>query len=414
MSRGRTSGSSRCLSDRVLLLSHCFPPTALPESLLSAKRMGSLPGFEVDVVCPDWRPGVAVDHSLDAYVVDRFGRVTRVGRSPVWRLVRFGRFAPLVRPPDVYRLLNGPTRRAAARALRSRQYGAIVTWSQMHSIHLVGRSLRRRFGVPWLAHFSDPWVDNPFVEPTALERRLHERLERSVVEAADRLLFTSDETVELVMEKYPRQWRRKVHVLPHAFDPSLYPPVRAAVPRERLMFRYLGAFYGPRSPQPLVAALELIGRDDPDLLHRLRVEIVGRVEERMLDGTSLGDSLTVRPHVDYVRSLELMTGADGLLVVDAPADASPFLPSKLVDYVGSGRPIAALTPEGPAARLVRRLGGPVAHPSDTPGAAGALRRLVELADGGEAFGSEDARRDYSTERVGEQMAEIIRATASID
>jgi hypothetical protein len=45
--------------------------------------------------------------------------------------------------------------------------------------------------------------------------------------------------------------------------------------------------------------------------------------------------------VGYQESLKLMSEADALLVIDAPADQSVFLPSKLIDYIGAGRPISA-------------------------------------------------------------------------
>jgi glycosyltransferase involved in cell wall biosynthesis len=404
------------LPDRVLLISYAFPPLWAPEAILSAKRMASLPGYEVDVICAVPPAGYAGDdRSLDAYVADGFASVARVRRAHAWDRVRFGRFAGVARPPDEWRLLNGPARRAAGRRLKRGGYAAVVTWSQPHSTHLVGRALRRRHGVPWIAHLSDPWVRNPFVEWTPAERRLNERLERGVFAAADRLLFTSSQTVELSLTGHPDEWRSKARVLPHAYEPSLYPPADPASADGRVLLRYLGAFYGPRSPRPLAAAL---ARLDSELLSRLRVEIVGRVEDGMMDApeiVALPDGvLTVRPPVDYVASLGLMREADGLLVVDAPAESSPFLPSKLVDYVGAGRPIAALTPPGAAADLVARLGGPVADPSDADAGAAALRRLVEHAGaaGAEPFGDPAVRAEYEAERVRAQMADVVREVSS--
>lgn len=53
---------------------------------------------------------------------------------------------------------------AAARGcLRSERYHALVTFAQPWSDHRIGLALRRRFpALPWLAHFSDPWTDNPY------------------------------------------------------------------------------------------------------------------------------------------------------------------------------------------------------------------------------------------------------------
>src|SRR4051794_28895576 len=175
-----------------------------PEAMLSAKRMGALPGFEVDVVCADPPPGwEGENESLDEYVAARFGRVTRVPRSRVWDHARFSHLTGLVRPPDEFRYFNGPARRTALKLARERSYAAVVSWSQPHSIHLVARDVAKRAGLPWVAHLSDPWVRNPFLSLPARERGLQERQERSVFAAADRLLFTSDHTVDLCLRGYP-------------------------------------------------------------------------------------------------------------------------------------------------------------------------------------------------------------------
>ena len=70
--------------------------------------------------------------------------------------------------------------------------------------------------------------------------------------------------------------------------------------------------------------------------------------------------------------------ADVLVVIDAPTRGpSPFLPSKLVDYLPLGKPIFAITPrDGASATLVRSLGGIVAPPDDDAAIRVALRDLI--------------------------------------
>lgn len=376
-----------------------------PEAQVAAKRMGSLPGFDVDVVCAETRPKwFREDHTLDEYVRARFGVVRRVGRSPLWEQMprRLASRAPAV--PDDFRSLNLRALHVAEEMLRAGGHSAIVSASQPHSVHLVGLELSRRYDLPWIAHFSDPWTRNPFVHANRLERRLNERLEARVFESADVLVFTSEEAAALCLAGFPARVREKACVLPHPFDPVLY-PARQSPARDRRLLRYVGAFYGGRTPRPLVAGLE---RLDPGLLDRLSIEIVGTVEAGLLEGSQLPDGVvTVIPPVDYVPSLGAMVDADGLLVVDAPAAASPFLPSKLVDYVGAGHPIASLTPPGPAADLTRRLGGALADPSDPDACAAAIHRLLELAEGGRRFGDDHVRETLTVDAVRARMAAIV-------
>ena len=64
--------------------------------------------------------------------------------------------------------------------------------------------------------------------------------------------------------------------------------------------------------------------------------------------------------VPFLDSLALMKGADFLLLIDAPLKnhlESVFLPSKLIDYMGSGRPVIGVTPlRGASARVLRETG----------------------------------------------------------
>ena len=83
----------------------------------------------------------------------------------------------------------------------------------------IGLRVRRATGLPWVAHFSDPWTDSPYLRGARWQQRLWKRLEADVVQDADALVFVNAQTAERVMRKYPDAWRRKAHVVPHGFDP---------------------------------------------------------------------------------------------------------------------------------------------------------------------------------------------------
>ena len=244
------------------------------------------------------------------------------------------------------------------------------------SVHLAGLRLKRAIGMPWIAHFSDPWADNPHRRIPVL-RQLNKGLEAEVVDAADRLIFTSDETLELVMRKYPPRMATKSRVLPHSFDPMMYGSTNAC--HDGIVVRYLGNFYGRRKPDPLIKAVQQLYREQPDLLQNVRIEFVGgirRAPTSLLDGLP-PTLIRFLPPVDYRTSLTLMESADLLLVIDAPFEESVFLPSKLIEYIGALRPIFAITPPGTSAKVVSKVGGLVAHPEHIEDVAGKLAESIK-------------------------------------
>jgi len=244
---------------------------------------------------------------------------------------------------------------------------AIITFGAPMSDHLSGLMYKRHTDVPWIAHLSDPWTDNPFRRDNIITRRLNLRMEKSVFEEADAVVFTSQETVNLVMKKYDRETRGKAFVLPHCYDADAYTGARPTGDGSYVI-RLVGSLYAHRTPAPLFRAIERVAANEECLLHGVRIEIVGYIETRLKGMVQTypasREIVSFRDSVPYNESLELMETAHCLLVIDAPADISVFFPSKLADYMGSGRYIFAITPRGTSEKIVRATGGSVADPSN--------------------------------------------------
>jgi len=290
----------------------------------------------------------------------------------------------------------------------------MVSFGEPMSDHLLALRIRRRTGIPWVAHFSDPWADNPFRRFFAVANIWNRRMEREVITAADRVVFTSAETLSLVMAKYPDEWSQKAAVLPHSYDPDFYPAPSARA--DKLVVRYLGNFYADRTPFPLLDALAVVQNGSPNLLADVRFELIGGMPERMRERArrmSLPSGLVeFIPSVSYRKSLGLMAEADLVMVIDAPAEASVFLPSKLVDYVGAAVPILGIVPPGSSSELIGRLGGKVANPTDSDGIAKvlleALRECRERRkDSVQPWGRAEVRGEYEIRRVIPQFMKLV-------
>lgn len=328
-------------------------------------------------------------------------------KLPVWNKI-----------PDRYRSWKSSVLKAIEAHVRDEHYrpDILVTFGAPMSDHLIGLELKRRYGWPWVVHFSDPWADNPFHDYDRLTKALNISLERKVVNAADRLIFTSEETLDLVMQKYAVELRSKAHVLPHAFDLELY-ETSSDNQNTKLTIRHLGELYGRRTPKPLFSALSRILSIDPSALSNVSFELIGPTYDLELNELGLGSLpeglVVVKPSVKYLESLSLMASADGLLIVDAPAERSVFLPSKLIDYLGAARPILGLTPPGAAANLINQLGGWVADPADVTAAAQAISAFLSFLRQNKGnshlpWGTTSVRRNYEAPQVAREFRRILQ------
>lgn len=393
---------------KLLFHSYCYPPLRYPRSIQVARLAAHLPGGNVTVVCAEEE--TEGDLSLLEAYPDTGREVVRVpwGRLRSRLASASERLAEKVLIPDRYRLWQSGAANAVERRGLLENADALVTFGQPMSDHLFGLRLARASRrIPWIAHFSDPWADNPFRVRGRLGRSLNLRLEARVAEQADALVFTAEEQRDLVLAKYPAPLGAKAHVVPHAHDPALYPePTEQG---DSLVARYIGTFYGNRSPEPLLRALQALTERQPVALRGVRVEFVGA--GRLPEESSL-EFVGVRGPVDYLESLELMRASDLLLVVDAPGETSPFLPSKLIDYAGARRPIVAIAPEGPSASLIRRLGGWQANPSDPVAGAAALAEGLSAArDRPRRWGRDEVVRSYTAGVIARRFLDVIEAIA---
>jgi glycosyltransferase involved in cell wall biosynthesis len=406
----------------LLAVSIAYPPSALPRAVQVARLLKHLK-TRTTLVCADYDHRDRNDPTLAREAEAPLADCLRVPfERTAWRKL-LGRAAGRLHLPVVDKLPDSfspwqPRALAAfERFARARDYtpDVLATFGSPMSDHLFGLALKRRLRVPWVAHFSDPWVDNPFLDHDRLSRRLNRALEGRVLRAADRLVFTSAETVELVTSKHPPGLKAKARVVPHAFEPDSF-PAPAGRDGPGLVVRYVGEFYGRRTPAPLFEALRRLLASEPAALAGVRFELVGSVGAGPLAEAGLGalppGLVSARPTVKYLDSLRLMSGSDGLLVIDAPADVSVFLPSKLIDYVGAGRPIFGITPRGAAAALIRRLGGWVADPSDPAATASALKEFIAFLRGRAGsngpWGDAGVRGSFEAEAVAERFAGILR------
>ncbi|MDE2165868.1 MAG: glycosyltransferase [Alphaproteobacteria bacterium] len=405
---------------RVLAVSYMLPPALYPQAIQIGQLLEHLPA-EIATVsgAPNASSAMAASEAIERRLAFRLTIPFRPGLSGVWlELAR--RVVPFyARVPDEFRRWVPRAERALLMKLNATGFrpDVLATFGEPMSDHLLGLRLKRRLGLPWLAHFSDPWADNPFRRFQPLANLVNRRLERRVIASADRLVFTSSETLDLMIRKYPN-CRGKASVVPHSFDPALYP--RAAARRGPLMVRYLGNFYGHRTPFPLLAALKRILSTNQEILTETRFELVGGLSPRLELNSAwngLPQGLVARvPTVHHHHALALMAESDLLLVIDAPSDLSVFLPSKLVEYLGAGVPVMGIVPSGASARLIKSLGGIVADPRDINAVAAGLVQALEMATRWRAsdkpWGDASVRDLYRIDCVADKFADLLHLTCA--
>lgn len=374
------------MSRRLLALGWVMPPLVFPRSLQISRTLKALAerGWATTVIAipPDAEPFAAQDQRLAGFYDGSYELLyveprEEVVRSPLWLRLR----RKILRTQNV--TVDNWIRRATrflVKRIETQMPDAFVSFAQPWINHVAALRIKRRFpDLPWIAHFSDPWVDSPYFNPAnGQEREVAVKQEQSIISAADTVVFTTRETADLVMAKYPAAWADKVHVVGHGFDAGILELVQSRPRSEKFTIAHTGNLYDKREPLALLRALAILREEMVSAM--LQVEFVGHATQAMRDMVvqlELDDIVSLSPNVPFLDSLAIAKSADLLLVIDAPADHSVFLPSKIADYLALSRPILALTPlSGASARVLSSLGFPAVDPTDEAGIISTLREAL--------------------------------------
>jgi glycosyltransferase involved in cell wall biosynthesis len=183
---------------------------------------------------------------------------------------------------------------------------------------------------------------------------------------------------------------------------------------QRFRITHTGSFFGKRDPRPFLTALHESGLD-------VTARFVGDfrpADREWAESLDFGDRLELHPFLPRRRALELQRDSEALLLLipEAGGRGKGVLSGKVFEYLAAERPIlAAVPPEGAAARLIEESGaGVVAPPDDVDAIRTALEALVARHQAGELNGTPlapelRARLDRRA-RVAE-LAELLRDIA---
>ena len=379
---------------RVLIVTHSFPPLLEARSIQIAKIVRHLRRFGWDPVVltvePRYTP-INQDASLPTLLPDDIQIVRTAAFEPQWAISLLARTVPsaLYLPDKQIGWLPFAVR-AASGLSRREPFDLIFTNAKPFTCHLVGQALKRRCALPWVAYFSDPWVDNAYFQRISRGQvRRNRRMETRTLSEADGLVFNNPETVRLMLPAGAEA--AQALVLPHCYDPSLFDLATgrgrgsgsAPSPEGTVRIVHTGNFYGVRSPLPLLDALD-IGHGDS--LPPVEVLLVGKIDEihrRAIERHRVFPCVRLTGSVGYLESLAHIQSAQLLVTIDAPVgDQSVFFPSKLADYLGSGKPVLGVTPPGSTtARILSEHGQYVADVSHPAQIRQVIREAIEQESG---------------------------------
>ena len=231
-----------------------------------------------------------------------------------------------------------------------RQHKPDVIWSTypIATAHLIGFTLAKLSGLPWVADFRDSMTeDNYPVDPRT--RKVYRWIERKTVHRAQRITFTAPSTVSMYADRYPNVDTNHWKLIYNGYDDADFDHLKPAknVHNTQKLLVHAGILYpNERDPRPFFQALARLksqGLFGPDTLKvRLRATAYDDYYLPLLHEHGIDDIVELAPALLYADALQEMSEADGLLLFQA-ANCNHQIPAKLYEYMRAGQPILALT-----------------------------------------------------------------------
>ena len=227
-----------------------------------------------------------------------------------------------------------------------------------YTTHLIGNKLHKQSGLPWVADFRDSWIgwlSTPQWRPK-LSRFVENRMEESVLKNASKIITVSGGVKQDLLGRHPFFNDDRWLLLPNGYDLNDFKNVQPTTKSNRITITYTGSMYGNRNPEYLLQALEGLVIKHPEIMDKILIRIIGRVGGPILEriyGSTVAALFEIISYVPHLKSLEYLLSTDVALLIidDAPANKG-ILTGKLFEYIGSGKPILALAPDGDASDLI--------------------------------------------------------------
>src|SRR5512146_3259322 len=184
--------------------------------------------------------------------------------------------------PDGYWGWYWPGLRRAREIIRSEEISAILSTSPPVTAHLIARTLKSEFGIPWSADFRDPWRDSHSAEQLpSWYMRLSERIKARCLKSADRIICNTERLRMRMISEFPALPETHFVALTNGFDSDMRIASASPTPNG-VMFLHIGTLYGDRRIDGLVRAIKHL-RDRNQLKPGARFVFLG-ADEAMARG----------------------------------------------------------------------------------------------------------------------------------
>lgn len=230
----------------------------------------------------------------------------------------------------------------------------IITTGPPHSLHLIGMQLKEKMGVKWVADFRDPWTTIGYHKQLKLTKSSalkHQQLEKKVLETADCIIVTSENT----KKEFEIKTNQSIRVITNGYDVQHLPKTKKD---DKFTLSHIGSLLSARNPNNLWRVLEELIKENKDFKSHFQLKLIGIVSDDVLKSIhshGLKNHVNVVGYISHDEAVMQQKQSQLLLLVEIDSeDTKAIIPGKLFEYMVSETPILAIGPrDSDVERIVR-------------------------------------------------------------
>jgi glycosyltransferase involved in cell wall biosynthesis len=360
-------------SKKVLVITYYWPPAGGPGVQRWLKFVKYLPKFEIEpiVYCPENPSYPITDESLIDEIPNNITVLKQPIREPYGMAKLFSKkstktissgIIPKRRKqsllqrvmlyirgnffiPDARKNWVTPSVQYLSNYITDQNIKTIITTGPPHSLHLIGKALKERLDLKWIADFRDPWTTIGYhkaLKLTTTSKAKHVKLESEVLRAADHIIVTSNHT----KKEFKTKTKRPITVITNGYDTH-----KIQIDKKDQLFTmsHIGSLLSNRNPELLWQVLSELIKNNKAFNDAFRLNLIGVVSDDVIESLrsyGLHNHMNITGYINHDEAIRYQMKSQILLLVEINSkDTKAIIPGKLFEYLIAETPILAIGPK---------------------------------------------------------------------
>ena len=351
---------------RLLLISYYFPPDRSAGGFRASSfcKYFHDKGIKVDLLTSNrasLSKGIKEAYNIrEAFVAPRPKLRDWGYKTKILAILELLKLDTLLFFPDIFFPWIKKAVKAGIRALKLNKYDAILATAPPFSVFFVGYDLSKRFNIPLILDYRDPWNDQPFKKiPWPVIKHKHKKWENKIASSATMIFTVGGECAKMISAS-ANVSLEKINVIHNGFFAEDLPDTRAEKDNNIFTIGYFGNIYllRKRCFETFMRGFAKFISQEQLSSKEVRIVYAGGTSRK-----SINKIVSKNKMKQFFKDLGLLNREQAYLEIQKcdltllfiPREIHYVLPTKIFDYLSNHTHVLIIGSNGEASNLCEKV-----------------------------------------------------------